>query len=54
MAHLTETDLSGALGLTWEQHPFAHCDQTTLLPPDIEERRTEEQDKQSGEASPAD
>lgn len=52
-ARLTNVDLSAAKGLTWEQISSAIIDQTTKLPPELEERRRQEQAKQSGEASPA-
>ncbi len=42
-AQLQDTDLSGTVGLTWDQLSRAHIDDTTKLPLPLEERRRQEQ-----------
>jgi hypothetical protein len=44
-ATLTGVDLSTSIGLTWEQLSKAIIDETTKLPPELEERRKAEQGK---------
>lgn len=46
-ADLSNATLSGSIGLTWEQISEAIMDETTELPPELEERRKAEQGKKA-------
>jgi uncharacterized protein YjbI with pentapeptide repeats len=44
-AELMNTDLSASIGLAWEQLSEAIIDESTMLPPELEERRKGERCK---------
>jgi pentapeptide repeat protein len=46
-ADLTGADLRTSIGLTWDQISEAKIDKTTMLPPELEERRKTEQAKKA-------